>query len=81
MKVRGRATQPTRALLAVVGIVLAAGCTILDVGEPETPRQRADRALAEIRDSRDPEIRAEAAKTLGGLGLPEAVEQIGRAHV
>ena len=38
--------------------------------EPETPRQRADRALAEIRDSQDPEIRAEAAKTLGGLGCP-----------
>jgi HEAT repeat protein len=79
MKVRGRAVLPTRVLLAVVGIVLAAGCTILDVGEPETPRQRADRALAEIRDSRDPEIRAEAAKTLGGLGLPGAVEPLLRA--
>jgi HEAT repeat protein len=78
MTVGGRARRPALALGVVLGAVLGAGCAVLDM-EPETPRQRADRALAEIRDSRDPEVRAEAAKTLGGLALPEAVEPLLRA--
>jgi len=74
-----RAAPPTRALVTFLGAVLAAGCAALGMGEPETPRQRADRALAEIRDSRDPGVRAEAAKTLGDLAVPEAVDPLLRA--
>ena len=70
--------RPALALAAFLGAALAAGCAAFDM-EPETPRQRADRALAEIRDSHDPEVRAEAAKTLGGLGQPEAVDPLLRA--
>jgi HEAT repeat protein len=79
MRAPGLTVRPTLALVSLLAIVLTGGCAVLDVGEPETPRQRADRALAEIRDSRDPEVRAEAAKTLGGLALPEAVEPLLRA--
>ena len=71
--------RPLHALVVLLGAALAAGCAVLDVGEPETPRQRADRALAEIHASRDPEVRAAAAQTLGQLGLPEAVDPLLRA--
>jgi HEAT repeat protein len=63
----------------LLAVMLATGCAVLDVGEPETPRQRADRALSQLRESGDPEVRAEAAKTLGGLALPEAVDPLLRA--
>lgn len=73
-------TRATLAVLALLGAVLAAGCAVLDGGQPETPRDRADRALAEIRESKDPEVRAQAAKTLGDLApLPEAVDPLLRA--
>jgi len=75
MRVRARAMRLTLALVSILAAALAPGCAVFDM-EPETPRQRADRALAEIRNSRDPEVRADAAKTLGGLGLPEAVDPL-----
>ena len=71
--------RPTLAALALAGAVLTAGCAVLDEGGPETPRQQADRALREIHESRDPDVRAKAAQTLGELKLPEAVDPLLRA--
>ena len=50
--------RATLVLLALAGVVLVvAGCAVLDDGPSETPRQRADRALRDIRESKDPEVR------------------------
>jgi len=67
-----------RALLAVLALAGAAlaGCAVLDDGPSETPRQRADRALRDIRESKDPEVRMQAAKTLGDLKPPEALDPL-----
>ena len=65
--------RPTLAVLALCGAVLAAGCAAF---EPPTLRDRADRAMAELRESRDPLVRAGAADTLGTLQLPEAVDPL-----
>ena len=81
---RAQAMRPWRALpratlvlLALAGVVLVvAGCAVLDDGPSETPRQRADRALRDIRESKDPEVRMRAAETLGDLKLPEAVDPL-----
>jgi HEAT repeat protein len=71
--------RPTLAALALAGAVLTTGCAVLDEGLPETPRQQADRALREIHESHDPDVRAKAAQTLGELKLPEAVDPLLRA--
>jgi HEAT repeat protein len=63
-------------LVALAGALLANGCAVLDDGPSETPRQRADRALRDIRESRDPEVRMKAAETLGDLKVPEAVDPL-----
>jgi HEAT repeat protein len=69
--------RATLVLLALAGLVLVvAGCAVLDDGPSETPRQRADRALRDIRESKDPEVRMRAAETLGDLKLPEAVDPL-----
>ena len=69
--------RATLVLLALAGVVLVvAGCAVLDDGPSETPRQRADRALRDIRESKDPEVRMRAAETLGDLKLPEAVDPL-----
>ena len=74
-----RPTIAAVALASVLASLLDGGCALLDEGRPETPRQQADRALQEIRESRDPEVRAKAAETLGELKLPEAVDPLLRA--
>ena len=71
--------RPTLTALALAGAVMTVGCAVLDEGRPETPRQQADRALREIHESREPDVRAKAAQTLGALKLPEAVDPLLRA--
>jgi HEAT repeat protein len=69
--------HPPLVLVALADVILVvAGCTVLDDGASETPRQRADRALRDIRKSKDPEVRMRAAETLGDLKLPEAVDPL-----
>jgi HEAT repeat protein len=53
--------------------VLAGGCAdFLDPKLP-TPRERAQEEMKTLRESRNPRERAEAARSLGRLGAPEAV--------
>jgi HEAT repeat protein len=69
--------RATLVLLTLAGVVLVvAGCAVLDDGPSETPRQRADRALRDIRESKGPEVRMRAAESLGDVKLPEAVDPL-----
>jgi len=76
MSARRASIRAALAVVALAGVLLANGCAVLDDGPSETPRQRADRALRDIRESRDPENRMKAAETLGDLKVPEAVDPL-----